>query len=79
MLLKATLEVLLDIEALRKLTQSLAMLDAIMSPEWEYRYYSFNSKCEIVAQLNDEITLESLTADIEQIAYPNPIGPSSVT
>jgi hypothetical protein len=33
-----------DIEALRKLSQSLAMLDAIMSPDWEYRYYSFNSK-----------------------------------
>lgn len=24
-------------------SQSLAMLDAILSPEWEYRYYSFNS------------------------------------
>jgi hypothetical protein len=29
---------------LKKLCQSLATLDAIMSPEWEYRYYSFNSK-----------------------------------
>ncbi|HSM40569.1 MAG TPA: hypothetical protein VK862_07445 [Afifellaceae bacterium] len=28
---------------LRKIMQSLAMLDAIISPEWEYRYYSFNS------------------------------------
>jgi hypothetical protein len=28
---------------LRRLTRSLAMLDAIVSPEWEYRYYSFNS------------------------------------
>jgi hypothetical protein len=28
---------------LRRLTRSLAMLDAILSPEWEYRYYSFNS------------------------------------
>jgi hypothetical protein len=33
-----------DIQALKKLSQSLAMLDAIMSPEWEARYYSFNSK-----------------------------------
>jgi hypothetical protein len=32
------------IEALRKLTQALAMLDAIMMPEWDYRYYSFNCK-----------------------------------
>lgn len=27
----------------RRLTRSLAALDAILSPEWEYRYYSFNS------------------------------------
>ena len=25
-------------------SQAIAMLDAILSPEWEYRYYSFNSK-----------------------------------
>ncbi len=29
---------------LEKITQSLAVLDAIMSPEWEYRYFSFNPK-----------------------------------
>lgn len=28
---------------LKQIMQSLAMLDAIISPEWEYRYYSFNS------------------------------------
>ncbi len=44
MVLKTTLAALPDVEGLRKLTQSLAMLDAIMSPEWQYRYYSFNSK-----------------------------------
>jgi hypothetical protein len=44
MVLKTRLAALPDVEGLRKLTQSLAMLDAIMSPEWEYRYYSFNSK-----------------------------------
>jgi hypothetical protein len=33
-----------DIEKLMHLMQSLAVLDAILSPEWEYRYYSFNSK-----------------------------------
>ena len=44
MVLKITLATLPDIENLRRLTQSLAMLDAIMSPDWEYRYYSFNSK-----------------------------------
>lgn len=30
------------IPELKRLAQSLAMLDAILSPEWEYRYYSFN-------------------------------------
>lgn len=28
---------------LRRLLQSIALLDAIICPEWEYRYYSFNS------------------------------------
>ncbi len=28
----------------RRLCQSLATLDAILCPEWQYRYYSFNSK-----------------------------------
>jgi hypothetical protein len=31
------------IEQLKKLCQSIATLDAILSPEWESRYYSFNS------------------------------------
>ena len=44
MVAKSRLVVFPDIESLKKLSQSLAMLDAIMSPEWEYRYYSFNSK-----------------------------------
>ncbi len=29
---------------MRRLAQSLAMLDAIISPEWQDRYYSFNSQ-----------------------------------
>ena len=32
-----------DIPRLMRLMQSLALLDAILSPEWEYRYYSFNA------------------------------------
>ena len=28
----------------RRVAQSLAMLDAILCPEWEYRYYSFNCR-----------------------------------
>jgi hypothetical protein len=32
------------IEPLRRLCQSLAVLDAVLEPGWEYRYYSFNSR-----------------------------------
>lgn len=32
-----------DIATLERLCQSLALLDAILSREWEYRYYSFNA------------------------------------
>jgi hypothetical protein len=38
------LSLLPDIARLKALCQSLAMLDAILSPEWEYRYYSFDSR-----------------------------------
>lgn len=31
-----------DIKGFERLTRSLAALDATMSPEWEYRYYSFD-------------------------------------
>jgi hypothetical protein len=33
-----------DVDALRRLMQSLAMLDAVLCPEWEYRYFSFNCR-----------------------------------
>jgi hypothetical protein len=33
-----------NINKCKKIFQSAAMLDAILMPEWEYRYYSFNSK-----------------------------------
>jgi hypothetical protein len=33
-----------DIDELRRLMQSLAVLDAILMPEWQYRLFSFNSK-----------------------------------
>jgi hypothetical protein len=32
-----------DIAVVRDRSRSLAMLDAILSPEWEYRYYSFDA------------------------------------
>jgi hypothetical protein len=47
---------LLTIEKTIRLSQSLAVLDAILSPEWDYRYYSFNSAWgpgEMMASMRD--------------------------
>jgi len=43
MILSTATPELPDIERLRRLAKSIAMLDAIISPEWEYRSYSYNS------------------------------------
>jgi hypothetical protein len=32
-----------EVDGLRRLSQALAMLDAILCPEWQYRYHSFNA------------------------------------
>jgi len=40
-----------DIDRLREICQSIAILDAIIKQEWEYRYYSFNSKWDIDEQM----------------------------
>lgn len=37
------LESLPSVAAMRELLRSLAMLDAILCPEWDYRYYSFDA------------------------------------
>jgi hypothetical protein len=42
-----------DIAALEKICQSLAMLDAILCPEWESRYFSFNTNWD--AALGDRM------------------------
>ena len=45
-----------DLRGFRRLTRALATLDAILSPEWEYRYYSFNSHWadgEMMASMRD--------------------------
>lgn len=41
------LSLLPDIDRLKALMQSLALLDAILCPEWEYRYHSFNAHWDI--------------------------------
>ena len=38
-----TLALLPNVGRFRELSQSLAVLDAILMPEWQYRYFSFNS------------------------------------
>lgn len=45
------LSALPSISKLRRLTQSLATLDAIIEPTWDYRYYSFNNKWDAGEQM----------------------------
>ena len=40
-----------EVQKLRKLTQSLATLDAILQRDWEGRYYAFNSKWKADEQM----------------------------
>jgi hypothetical protein len=50
------LQELPDVFRLKRLLQSLAMLDAILEPNWEYRYYSFNahwSKDEMMGSMRN--------------------------
>jgi hypothetical protein len=73
-----------DIADLRALSQSLAMLDAILCPEWEYRYYSFNahwSEDEMMASMRngsgDEyfILFSPVGAIIKGFAHEAPMTP----
>jgi len=51
-----SLDALPDIPSLRRLTRSLAMLDAILSPDWEFRYHSFDShwgESELMASMRN--------------------------
>jgi hypothetical protein len=69
-----------SIDDLIRLSKGLAMLDAILSPEWDYRYYSFLASIEhiyagepltedVVRSLNHEVTGADIEADASQIAY----------
>lgn len=47
-----------SIEEVKKRSQGLALLDAILMPEWEYRYFSFNANwdghgAEMMASMRD--------------------------
>lgn len=51
-----TLENLPGPEALRRICKSIAVLDLILEPDWEYRYYSYNAhwdKGEEMASMRD--------------------------
>ena len=37
-------EALPNIKSLQQICKAISVLDAILSPEWEDRYYSYNSK-----------------------------------
>ncbi len=84
MVQKQRLASLPDVESLKRLSQSLAMLDAILSPEWEFRYYSFNSKwseSEMMASMRDGsgdeyfILFNSHGAIIKGFAHESPMSP----
>lgn len=84
MVIKTRLTKLPDIESLRKLSQSLAMLEAIISPRWEHRYYSFNSKWrehEMMASMRNGsgddyfILFNRNGAIIKGFAHESPMSP----
>jgi hypothetical protein len=84
MVQKQMLASLPDVETLQRLSQSLAMLDAIMSPDWEDRYYSFNSKWskgEMMASMRDGsgdnyfILFNRSGAIIKGFAHESPMSP----
>lgn len=77
-----------DIASLRKLSQSLAMLDAILSPEWDYRFYSFNSKWaenEMMASMRNGagdgyfLVFNSVSAIIKGFDHESPMSPYAST
>ncbi len=84
MVQKQKLASLPDAESLKRLSQSLAMLDAILSPDWESRYYSFNSKWskgEMMASMRDGsgddyfVLFNSHGAIIKGFAHESPMSP----
>lgn len=84
MVQKQRLTSLPDVESLKRLSQSLAILDAILSPDWESRYYSFNSKWsdgEMMASMRDGsgddyfILFNSHGAIIKGFAHESPMSP----
>ena len=56
MISSSNLDALPGIDEVKRISQSIAMLDAIMTDEWEYRYFSFDAKWgegEMLATMRD--------------------------
>lgn len=75
-----------DVAMLRQRCRALAMLDAIMSPEWESRYYSFDSRWapgEQMASMRNgsgdtwSIVFSSAGAFIRGFDHESPMSPAN--
>lgn len=56
MISSRSLQELPNVDELKRIFQSLALLDAILMPDWEYRYYSFDANWsdeEMLASMRD--------------------------
>ena len=61
-----------SVPVLERICQSLAMLDAILSPQWDYRYFSFNCKWD--PALNERVgSMRSGSGDEYFILF-SPVG-----
>ena len=79
-----SLDKLPEIDDLIRLSRAIAMLDAILSSEWEYRYYSFNSNWatgEMMASMRDGsgdeyfILFDQNGAAIKGFDHESPMSP----
>jgi hypothetical protein len=77
-----------EISVVRDRCRSMAMLDAILSPEWQYRFFSFNSRwlpAEEMASMRDgsgneySIVFSSAGAYARGFDHESPLSPYRVT
>lgn len=77
-----------DIVQLKRLSQSLAMLDAIIEPEWQMRYYSFDahwSKGKIMASMRNGcgddyfIQFDDAGSIMKGFDHESPMSPYRIT
>lgn len=75
------------IDRLRALCQSLALLDAILCPDWEGRYYSFNARwtpgCAMASMRDGQgdayfLLFSAAGAALKGFAHESPMSPYRV-